>query len=164
MTPRQKAIAFRRRLAFASASSPTRAIRSLALFPTDRARKSLLSLSLRRSVSLPLRCRDVGGWIESFLDRKELKKCGNVLIGQRDCTFTLTEGNAERVMGFLCVSEWDSQLWCDEMNSSELGTTNNSDGVGAAAGDFPPNYCLVQHLIYHTYTEERTLLPASWLA
>ena len=45
-------------------------------------------------------------------------------------------------------------------------TTDYSNGSAAAAiegGDYPPNYCLVQHLIYHTYTEERTLLPASYL-
>ena len=40
------------------------------------------------------------------------------------------------------------------MNST---TDDSNDSVVAiAAGDYPPNYCLVQHLIYHTYTEERT--------
>ena len=44
-------------------------------------------------------------------------------------------------------------------------TTDDSNGSALAAiaggDDYPPNYCLVQHLIYHTYTEELTLLPAS---
>ena len=50
-----------------------------------------------------------------------------------------------------------------DMNS----TTDDSNGsalaaiAGGGGGDYPPNYCLVQHLIYHTYTEERALLPAS---
>ena len=46
------------------------------------------------------------------------------------------------------------------MNSSDIDS--NGSAWAVADSDYPPNYCLVQHLIYHTYTEERALLPASY--
>ena len=49
------------------------------------------------------------------------------------------------------------------MNSSDIDSNGSAlAAVAAGGGDYPPNYCLVQHLIYHTYTEEPALLPASY--
>ena len=45
------------------------------------------------------------------------------------------------------------------MNSSEAAAAAaaavSADPANeSGSADFPPDYCLVQHLIYHTYTEE----------